>query len=309
VAGVADTGTQPVATDTEEYILRSYRYLRLAIVILVIGLAGAVSGQVVSAGCLERSLSAYYYTPAHGLFIGSLFGTGAAMVALKGRTTVEDTFFNVAGVLAPVVALVPTTRQETLCDGSPSLTLDRDDLVPNSLVALLAAAVAILAATAIIATRRKTLQIHAVSLWYSLRTGIAPSAVLIIAGFVVVIGFNQPLYTFMHFGAAIGLFVSIVLAIGSLLSERFHDLLHRLLTWSRPTDKYRKPEGKYYRGYAAVLIATLPLLALAGLTGRSRIFWVEVVGVTSFTVFWSIQTAELWDRLPEPSPIPDPARG
>jgi len=309
VARPADTGTEPVTTDTEEYVLRSYRYLRLAIVVLLVGLAAGLIGQRISTDCIEGSISAYYYTPVHGLFIGSLVATGAAMVALKGRTTVEDTFFNVAGMLAPVVALVPTTRQEMLCDGKTlPLSLDRDDLVPNSLLALLAAGAAILAATAIIAMRRRTLKDRATSLGHSLRTGVAPSAALMIAALVTVIGFNQPWYTFMHFGAAVGLFVSISLAIGSLLSERFHSLLHRLLTWARPTDKYRKPERKYYRGYAGVLIATLPLMLLAGMAGRSWIFWVEVVGVASFTVFWSIQTAELWDRLPEPSRIPESTR-
>ncbi len=283
--------------------MRSYRYLRLAIVILLVALAAALIGQLASAGCIEGSISAYYYTPVHGLFIGSLVATGAAMVALKGRTTVEDTFFNVAGLLAPVVAFVPTTRQARLCDGtSLPLTVDRDDLVPNSLIALLAAGLTILIVTAIVATRHKTLKKEADSFGRSLRTGVAPAAVLTIAALVTVIGFNQPLYTFMHFGAAVGLFAAIFLAIGSLLSEKFHRLLHYMLTWTKPTAKYREPAPKYYRSYKWTLIATVPLVVAAGLSGSSWIFWVEVVGIASFTVFWIIQTAELWDRLPEPTP-------
>jgi hypothetical protein len=303
-----DTGTKPVKTDTDEYVLRSYRYLRLAIVVLLVGLAAALIGQQWSAGCIEGSISAYYYTPVHGLFIGSLVGTGAAMVALRGRTTVEDTFFNVAGLLAPVVALVPTTRQDVLCDGKAlPLNLDRDDLVPNSLFALLAAGATILVVTAIIAKSRKSLGDQAESLKQSLLTGVAPSALLIVAGLVTVFVFDQPLYTFMHFGAAVGLFAAIFLAIGSLLSKRFHGVLHRVLTFGRPKEPYRKPEMKYYRRYTGVLIATVPSVIVAALVGRSWIFWVEVVGIASFTLFWIIQTAELWDRLPDPAPIPEAA--
>ena len=289
-------------------VLRSYRYLRLAIVVLLIGLAAAIVGQQISTGCIEGSISAYYYTPVHGLFIGSLVATGAAMIALKGRTSVEDTFFNVAGILAPVVALVPTTRQETLCDDeSLSLSLDRDDLVPNSLFALLAAGAAILVAMVIIAMHNKTLQDRTTSLGRSLRTGVAPAAALVVAALITVVGFGQPWYTFMHFGAAAGLFVAIFLAIGSLLSERIHNVLHWALNWTRPTEKYRKPERAYYRRYLVVLILTLASVIVAALFGRPWLFWVEVVGVTSFTVFWIIQTTELWDRLPDPVPATAPA--
>lgn len=303
MAGPADTGTRAPTTAAEEYVLRSYRYLRLAIVVLLVGLAAALIGQMIGTDCIEGSISAYYYTPVHGLFIGALVATGAAMVALKGRTTVEDTFFNVAGMLAPVVALVPTTRQELLCDDkSIPLRLDRGDLVPNSLFALLVAGFVILVVTAVIAASHETFTAQAESLRHSLRSGVAPTVALIVAALVTVSVFDQPWYTFMHFGAAVGLFVAIYVAIGSLLSERFHLVLHVLLVWARPTEQYRKPAPKYYGRYRTVLFATVPAVVAAGLLGRSSwIFWVEVVGIVSFTSFWIVQTAELWNRLPEPS--------
>jgi hypothetical protein len=295
-----DTGTRVATTEVEEYLLRSYRYLRLAIVVLLTGLTAGLIGHIVGTHCIEGSISAYYYTPAHGLFIGSLVATGASMVALKGRTTVEDTFFNVAGMLAPVVALVPTTRQDKLCDGSRHpLSLNRDDLIPNSLLALIAASCAILAVTVIVAKRRDVLKVRARSLGRSLRTGVAPVAALMIGALVATVGFDVPLYSCMHFGAAIGLFASIYLAIGSLLSERLHRGLHLLLTWKSPTDHYRKPDRFHYRLYRVVLLATLPFAALAAVSGRAWIFWVEAVGIASFVAFWITQTDELWHRLPD----------
>lgn len=247
-------------------------------------------------------MSAFYYTPAHGLFIGALVATGAAMVALNGRTTVEDSFFNIAGVLAPVVALVPTNRQLLLCDGSAPLEIERNDLVPNSLVALLVAGAATLSVTAFIAARRKTLRVHAKSFGRSLLTGVFPLALFAIAAFLFVGVWDVPRYSFAHFGAAIGLFVAIFLAIGSLVSKRLHRVLHLALTWTKPTEEYRKPAPRYYNSYCSILAATGPVAAITALVGEAPLFWIEVSGIASFTSFWIVQTAELWQRLPEPTP-------
>ena len=298
-----DTGLRRGTTATDAYVLRSYRSLRLAIVIVLVGLAGALVRQLTKEGCIEISISAYYYTPVHGLFIGSLVATGAAMVALKGRTVVEDSLFNVAGVLAPVVALVPTTRQAILCDGkSNPLVLSRNDLAPNSLVALLVAGFAVLVVTAFVAKLHDAPEIPVTPLLRSLRTVVAPSTALAVAAAVTVGLLDQPWYTFMHFGAAIGLFAAIFLAIGSLLSERFHNALHLLLTWARPNDRYRKPMPIYSRAYGGLLVATGPLAIVAAISGSASIFWIEVVGIASFTIFWVVQTAELWYYLPDPPP-------
>lgn len=62
------------------------------------------------------AISAFYYTPVHAIFIGVLFATGFSLIALRGRDRVEDLFFNLAGFLAPVVALV-----KPVCTGSGSV--------------------------------------------------------------------------------------------------------------------------------------------------------------------------------------------
>jgi hypothetical protein len=41
--------------------------------------------------------------------------------------------------------------------------------------------------------------------------------------------------------------------------------------------------------------------------GDAPLFWIEVSGIASFASLWIVQTAELWERLPEP--IPDVASG
>ena len=282
--------------------MRSYRYLRLAIVILLTGLAASLVMQGVDAGCIEGSIDAFYYTPTHGLFIGALVATGAAMVAIKGRTTVEDCFFNIAGVLAPIVALVPTTRQTQVCDGSAPLEIARNDLIPNSLVALVFAGAVTLAVTAVIAARSETLRMHAKSFTRSLRTGLLPVVSFSIAALLFVGVWDVAWYSFAHFGAAIGLFVAIFLALGSLMSKRLHHVLHFALTWTKPTEQYRKPKPRYYNIYCGILVITVPAAVITAFVFEPPLFWIEVSGIVSFASFWIVQTAELWERLPEPTP-------
>ena len=100
---------------TDDRMVRSYRYLRLALVVVTVTLGISVVGEIVAAGCYQGSISAFYYTPVHSIFVGVLFVIGVVLVALVGRDQVEDLFFNFAGFLAPLVALVPTEYPSDLC--------------------------------------------------------------------------------------------------------------------------------------------------------------------------------------------------
>lgn len=94
-----------------DIVAKSYRYLRLAMVGLLLCLAAAVLYQSWRQGWdALGSVSAYYYTPAQAIFVGGLIGLGACMIALKGTTPVEDIFLNLGGVFAAIVAIVPTDR-------------------------------------------------------------------------------------------------------------------------------------------------------------------------------------------------------
>lgn len=88
--------------------LRTHRYLRLALVGVVLALAVSILTEVIrSGGVVLPSLSDYYYTPARGVFVGSLTAAGVALLALSGRDA-ESVFLDVAAVFAPLVAIVPT---------------------------------------------------------------------------------------------------------------------------------------------------------------------------------------------------------
>jgi hypothetical protein len=98
---------QPPVSDVDEFALRTYRYVRVLIVVLSVGLLAAVLLEGATADCLLGSISAYYYTPARGLFTGGLIGIGVCLIAIRGENDLQDGLLNVAGLFAPMVALVP----------------------------------------------------------------------------------------------------------------------------------------------------------------------------------------------------------
>ncbi|OLT55212.1 hypothetical protein [Cellulosimicrobium sp. CUA-896] len=113
--------------------LLTYRYLRTGIVAMAVLLALSLSFAIVGADApLRGSISSYYYTPVRSVFVGALVAIGLALIAIRGKGW-EETLLNLAGMLAPVVALVPTRVRPTppaaCADGAS--TCVPPDLVPG----------------------------------------------------------------------------------------------------------------------------------------------------------------------------------
>lgn len=92
------------------YIVETYFVLRMVIAGGAVALPPALLVWVaVDPGMPMRdSLSAFYYSPARGLFVGTLVAIGVALIAYRGYTRGENWLLNAAGTLAIVVALFPT---------------------------------------------------------------------------------------------------------------------------------------------------------------------------------------------------------
>lgn len=102
---------QKVSRDElSDLAVATYGYLRNGMVVVLVALLVSVVVARLQAspgvGWLP-SISDYYYSPARAIFVSVLVALGACLVILKGNTTLEDTLLNIAGMLAPVVALVP----------------------------------------------------------------------------------------------------------------------------------------------------------------------------------------------------------
>lgn len=120
------------------YTVKTYRTMRIAIVMLLQALMIAViiewSGT--NRGCFENSISAYYYTPAQTILVGTLIAVAVLMVVLKGGSEWENILLNVGGMLLTVVALVPTSATSS-CSSVADARIDVAANVANSIPTIL----------------------------------------------------------------------------------------------------------------------------------------------------------------------------
>ena len=92
--------------------LKTYRYLRIGMVLLMVMLAVSIIVDRVDgpAGQFQTSISDYYYTPVQSVLVGSLVAVGACLIIMRAERDTEDIFLNLAGMFAPLVAFVPIDR-------------------------------------------------------------------------------------------------------------------------------------------------------------------------------------------------------
>ena len=97
---------------TTREAVTTYRYVRIGLVALVVFLGVSIFTTWLPAKDWQTSISAYYYTSSHSVFTASLCAVGACLIIYQGRTTTEDVLLNFSGLLAFVVGLVPTGRED-----------------------------------------------------------------------------------------------------------------------------------------------------------------------------------------------------
>lgn len=253
---------------------KTYRYLRLAMVVVVVMLLASVARERLAGGtsCFETSISAYWYTPVQAVFVGSLVSLGVCMVVIKGSDDVEDILLNVGGCLAAVVAFVPTSDAAT-CTAAPASTRWVPEQVDNNVAALLVAGAVGLAITVGVAVRHGDLRRDTVMSRLH-RVGIAVSAVLLAGGLTWFAGWPDGFVAHAHAVAAVGLFACIIGVVG----------LNAV-----------GPSGRRYLVVAvlmAVLGAGLVVSQWFGFEHWLLVAEATVIGL--FAVFWLLQTDELW---------------
>ncbi len=259
----------------QRYAITTWRYLRLAMVALVLGLGASIGYEAwkVDPSCLQESISAYYYTPAQGFFVGALLAIGTCLFCLKGSTHTEDTLLNLAGMFAPIVALVPTPGTGH-CASVLGTTRDRDVNVANNVFALLVVGAFALVTLAVLARRK-------LPPWPARAGYLGAAAVWLIAALLFVVARDLYVDT-AHYTAAIAMF-GCILAVVVLNALGFKDKTRAATPGNR---------------YAAV--AGAMVLAAAGIGAAGAFGWdywiiaIETALILLFAVFWTIQTIELW---------------
>ncbi len=141
----------PERQEADKRVIYTYRYLRVCMVALMLIFGAVPLTQLATQWCLLESISGYFYTPARTLFTGSLFGLGACLLAYQGHTDEEDVLLNFSGIMAFVVASVPTSVEDD-CAFVPTDAARNLIGIANNLVTLLIIGVS--SAVAIVILRR-----------------------------------------------------------------------------------------------------------------------------------------------------------
>ena len=264
----------------EPFAVKSYRYLRWSIVVVVVSMIASVVLEWIRADCVQGSLSAYYYTPVQAVFVGGLVAIGVSLIAIRGSTDWEDVLLNLAGVLAPIVAFVPTTPPGQRCESSTVIASNSEVFIDNNVLAFAIGGVTALVLGLAIGKLKRTPTLKSFdprSLFV-----LAGGAAFLLAGLIWYFASRRNFLDHAHMGAAIAMFAVVDVVI----------LLNALR---------RKAKGKSWYRYA-LLAAAMPILGLA-LFAWSRIdkdwdhfvLWLELVELTVFGVYWVLQTFEHWD--------------
>lgn len=279
---------------------RTYRYLRLSIVGVVVLLGVSLALQLGDGGVLG-SVSAMYYTPARNVFVGGLCGVSLALLALSGRS-VEQALLDLAAVLAAVVALVPTpvaagdvSGVAVACPGEAScVPAAFEPEIANGVLSFGVVGLLVALGAVVLAVVQRTLTV-------ALGVAIAAGAALVGAFLGWWLLGPTSFLLGAHNVATTGFFAVIAVVAG--------------LAALRPASgdqRRRRLFRVIYSAISAGVVASLLFLAvvvvlrasgtdLVGATSLPLVLYGEGAALTMFAAFWAAQTAELWDD-------PDPRR-
>jgi hypothetical protein len=287
-------GKRADSSRDEAAAIKTYRYLRLGMLLIVVALAAALFKQWRAAGCAQGSISAYYYTPVGPLFIGGMVAIGVSLIVIKGATVLEDVSLSLAGMLAPVVAFVPTTFEAPCAPhrrpsrGQSALPPEILERIHNNIWALLVAGtVAIAVGLFLIRVERHEAKVSTRSQtprWILLGF----NALAVSAGWW---WYASGRIVKLHGPSAVFMFAG--LAVASLASG---------ISLGRIKDQGRKP--KHWRLYERVYVAVGVLMVVLGVVidrwpghWDHRTLVQELIEISLFAVMWGVQSVERWEKI------------
>ncbi|MFV0252103.1 MAG: hypothetical protein ACK5H2_02055 [Beutenbergiaceae bacterium] len=269
----------------------TYRYLRLAIIMVTSLLATSVVIQIGSDDWqVLPSVSAYYYTPARATFVASLCAIGVCMIVHKGRSATEDTLLNFAGYMAFFVAFVPTANKVDIADAEAEAVIppDLQAAIINNSWAVLIIGMASLTIWFILAVRQPGFRFS--------RSG-GRAAIATVVAFVgwltYFLFFQEAFVNTGHVVAAIALFAGIVGVVG------INGVALARARAEEGGDKRAQVLNRYTIGFIVMVLSTAFVLVVLRPRVAEYTFWLEALLIGQFLAFWLTQTIERW-RVPEP---------
>lgn len=263
-------------------VLSTYRYLRLATVLLVLALAVGVLAATLAEGCVRSSISAYYFTSARNVFVAVLCALGVCLIVYKGSSETEDVLLNFAGFLAFVVAVVPTARPSS-CGPATATAIGAGLTSAMRNGVWVIAVTGVLAQVSALVLSRREGATRPTARWA--RWAYAAGWTVVACGMAGFVFFPDSFAAHGHTIAAVALFAGIIaVAVVSAISA----------SW--------RPDGQaYVRGYRAIAVAMFATLVAVVVVHLAFPGWghlvlvAESLLIAEFAAFWTVQTVELWN--------------
>jgi len=273
----------------------TYRYVRVGLVALVVFLLVSV-GLTWQHTCLQDSISAFFYTRTHAVFVAALCAAGICLIAYQGSRLGEDALLNFSGFLAFVVALIPTDAEGLCQPWLPSET-DPFGAVANNVAALFVAAGTGCAlylalqrwrAPEPVPTAEPADCASAASVWKRIAAVLLriepwlPKALfgIVVAG--ALLSFWDRFLERAHIIAAVAFILGIVMV------SVYH------ACYARAADRHRR--ARFYAALATLMLATVVVAVVLLLADvEFGVFFVELALIVEFAVFWGVQTWDVWD--------------
>ncbi|BBX35279.1 hypothetical protein MMAG44476_01830 [Mycolicibacterium mageritense DSM 44476 = CIP 104973] len=291
-----------MSPNTPSDTMVTYRYVRVGLVALVVFLLVSLVLTWEST-CLQGSISAFYYTRTHAVFLASLCAVGICLIAYKGSRIGEDALLNFAGFMAFIVALIPTGG-DGLCEPWLPTVPDPFGGVANNITALFVA-IAAGAALYLGLSRWRPTQApptaeapdcaEAASLWKTVATALLSVEKWLPAGLFVIAIAGAPMLLWDWFMAHSHVIAAVAMFLAITLVAVYHACYARAAV--------RQRLARFYATIAVLMLATV-VLAVVFLARHFQygVITVEVALILLFGVFWAVQTWDVWDaadRYPE----------
>jgi hypothetical protein len=282
---------------------KTYRYLRIGMIGAVVLLAASIVIERTRVHCWQTSMSAYYYTPVRAIFVGSMIAVGLSLIVYKARFMLEDVFLNLAGMLAPVVAVAPTMdvgrcwsvapNPLPVTHGIPADWVVRN--IDNNFYALLIAGVVALVVGGVIAIvttilAHKTISESVEGVEAGTGFSLAAAAVALVIGFLLIRNWGD-FYTRAHGFAAVGMFIALIASIIVKIWRQQDELAPR------------KALFRVYVGVAILMIAGGLFIWLTRVFGDYTVLWLEGWEISLFAIYWLTQTVQYWNEQIEHAPM------
>lgn len=279
-------------TDASTSLQRTYRYLRIAIAGSVVVVFAGILVTMPRVGLLP-SISHYYYTSANTMFVGALMAVAVCFFALSGRG-VERVLLDVAAVVVPLVAIVPTQISpgsvpgiDSTCPGGAGSCVPEsfDAAVDTGILTYLIVGLGLL----LLATALTLFgEVERAGTLLSIGLGGVILLVVWLAWWLA----EDAFLSWAHLVAAVGFF-GIIAAVA---------VINAIAPTGRDAPRWLK--GAYIAIASALVLVVIgmPLYGSLHVGAVFGVFIGEVLALVLFAVFWVLQSVQYW-RVDDPAII------